>query len=232
MVNSLPAIFSIINRLRSRSRRKPATVIPPRGNAIFAASARRRGASGVISGCVRSAIDALRIWRGRKLLTSGMARVAKDFLEINPGSSLIERSGMKSCPRARPRSCAPRFCRYAKSDLSSRLDRQQEFGFGRALRGVHDRARIGTCTAPLGFVSPNVVPDPTDHSAATEPVVTSAHALAVDLASIVAGTGSISLIPLASYLHSKLAEFPTSAACAFHLRFYLFPFCIDCGQRS
>lgn len=100
------------------------------------------------------------------------------------------------------------------------------------LRGVHDERGLGTCTAPVGFVSSNVVPGPTNHSTATEPVVTSAHALKFDLASIVAGTGSISSISLASYLHSKLAEFPTPPACAFHLRFYLLQCSIDFGQRN
>jgi len=67
------------NRLRSRSRRRPATVIPPIGNAIFTASARRSGVFGVISGCVRSVIDAL---RNAELSCSGIAIVAAAYSEM------------------------------------------------------------------------------------------------------------------------------------------------------
>lgn len=49
-------------------------------------------------------------------------------------------------------------------------------------------------------------------------------ALAVDLASVVARPGSISSIPLASYLHSKLAEF------AIYLLRALFTFVFICSH--
>jgi len=39
------------------------------------------------------------------------------------------------------------------------------------------------------------------------------------------------IAPLASYLHSRLAEFPTSGAITFHLRSCLLPCSIDFGQR-
>jgi hypothetical protein len=49
---SLPATFSALNRPRSISFRRPGTVSPPSGKAIFAASSSRSGASPQISsGC-------------------------------------------------------------------------------------------------------------------------------------------------------------------------------------
>lgn len=93
----MPAIFSIISRLRSRSRRRPATVIPPIGNAIFTASARRSGVFGVISGCARSAIDALRHAGFNHRM---IAIVAAAQFDIKPAISIVARSSTPSHNRA------------------------------------------------------------------------------------------------------------------------------------
>jgi hypothetical protein len=88
-VNCFPAITSTVSLFRRISLRRPETVIPPIGNAILTASARRSGVSGVISGCARFVIDAHGATNERPKPDVHCNEVGEDAEEFFAETSLI-----------------------------------------------------------------------------------------------------------------------------------------------